>query len=168
MLIVTVWGVVLAGGPADTFWSTRDLRAHGHTVTVTGVQVDVSADACRSPGCVIDIRVQLPDRPGWMLLRNPAIPTAVNDDAATGWQPATADSGYAPPLRVLVSARPDGRVDAMATKDVAYATSPDGLGWFIAGVLVLLLTLVVAVVWVRRFTALPAPQLKSWRQLRDT
>ena len=168
LLIVMVWGVVWAGGPAEAFWSTQDLRAHGHTVTVTRVQVDVSADACRSPRCVTDIRIQLPDRPSWVLLRNPDTPTAVNDDAATGWQQATTDSGYAPPLRVLLSARPGGRVDAMATKDVAYATSPDGLGWFIAAVLVLLLALLVTVAWIRRFAALPRPRLKSWRRLRNT
>ena len=168
LLIVMVWGLAFAGSPADSYWSTRDLRARGHTVNVSRVQVYVSRDACRSPRCVTDVRVQMPGRPGWVLLREPDTPTAVNDDAATGWQPATADTGYSAPLRVLVADQADGRVEAMAVRDAEYAMSPDGVGWFTAGVLVLMLTLVVAVVWVRRFAALPAPRVKAWKQLRQS
>lgn len=120
-------GPVLRRSPADSFWSTRDRRAHGRTVIVSRVQVDVSADACRSPRCITDVLVQLPDRPGWVLLRQPDTPVSLDEDAATGWQPGTPDSGYAQRCdRSWLTGR--RRVEAMAARDVAYAVSPHGVG----------------------------------------
>lgn len=169
LLILIVWGAVFAGGPAQTFLDTRDLRAHGHPATADQVQVNVSADACRSPRCITDVRAHVPGRPGWLVLRGPDVPLAVVDDhARTGWQPATADSGYQAPLPVMIAVRPDGRADAASVADLDDVTSPGSVGWFAAGVLLLLTTVSVAVVWVRRFAALPAPRLKSWRRLRNT
>jgi hypothetical protein len=75
---------------------------------------------------VTDVRGQLPGWPGWVLLRNPDRLTVVNDDTATGCQPVTPVSGYAPSLPVLVAGLPGGDVDAMAARDARYSTSP---GW---------------------------------------
>ena len=75
--------------------------------------------------------------------------------SAAAWVPSPRDHP-APTRTEPFCCRLWDAVRAFEQHAFRYATSPDGLGWFTAGVLVMPVTLVVAVAWARRLCALAA------------
>lgn len=140
-IVTGVVGVLLLGyglgtlpGAFENRSLAEELVRHGQVVTVTSVETFVTRHNAKGGDYleVDDVRVRVPGAgdDGWVVLTGTQSPQLDDVPGWTGswtdrWTPATAGSGYAPPLRVSVLQDGDEQSRAMAVTDLPDWAGPD-------------------------------------------